>query len=334
MARHRLAPLLLLAALLSPVLGQSKGAGQFGTGSLQVRVTFPDGRRCTIPVHVQLMAGASSNPVAEAYTNDSGMAQFSNVALGNYHLVVSGQGIQDADSGTFEIDNRRQSQYQYVTVIPSHEAKSMGDDAPVLPMTAATDLNIPAAAAKEFDRASDFMTKQEWAKALERLNKALAIYSQYAAAYNNLAVVYARLGDRPHAREALQKAVAFNDHFVPGFVNLAWMDITDRNFGGAEALLDKANTIDPSNPHTLALLSNVELLNRHYDAAIANGRKVHSLSKEPHALVHYIAARSLERENRPSEAIDEFQVFLQEEPSGPRADAVRKELSGLGDKSH
>jgi len=53
------------------------------------------------------------------------------------------------------------------------------------------------------------------------------------------------------------------------------------------------------------------------------------MPQDPHALAHYIAARAWEHENRPAEALTELQTFLQEEPSGPRADAVRKEIAGL-----
>ena len=47
------------------------------------------------------------------------------------------------------------------------------------------------------------------------------------------------------------------------------------------------------------------------------------------AVVHYIAARAYERENRVPDAILELQIFLKEEPTGPRADQVRAELTRL-----
>jgi len=179
------------------------------------------------------------------------------------------------------------------------------------------------------------MAKEDWQKAIERLQHALAIYPRYAAAYNNLAIAYARTGDRTHEREALQRAIGVNDHFAPAFVNLAKMSIADRDFPGAQAFLDKAIAADPANTQTLVLLANVELLEHRYDDAIAHCRKVHSLSApDSHALAHYIAARAFEHQDRPADSIHEFQTFLEEEPSGERADAVRKELSRLQNQSH
>ena len=312
---------LLFACLLSPA------TAQFRTGNLQVRVTFTDGRPCDIRAHVQLMGSASTSPVAESYTNDSGMTSFNNIEIGNYHLIVSGQGIQETDSGLFEVDPRRTSQFLYVTVKSTRKTEQPTLNE--LGTVGAMDLQIPESAAKEFDKATALMAKHDWKKAIERLDKALAIYPQYAAAYNNLGVVYSRIGDRNREREALRKAISLNDHFAPAFVNLAKMAISDRDFPAAEALLDKAAGMDPSNSQNLVLLANVELLDRHYDQAITNCRKVHSLAQGSHSLVHYIAARAFEHENRTSDAVAEFQIFLSEEPSGERAEAVRKELAGL-----
>jgi hypothetical protein len=70
-------------------------------------------------------------------------------------------------------------------------------------------------------------------------------------------------------------------------------------------------------------------LNHNYDQAIASSRKLHSIANTAHALAHYIAARAFEHQNRQDDAVTEFQTFLVEEPTGVRADAVRKEMSGL-----
>jgi tetratricopeptide (TPR) repeat protein len=326
MARCRLATalFLLLHLFLLPLTW-----AQLKSGDIKVRVTLADGHPCNIVVHVQLMPSSSNNPVADAYTNDACMTEFNNLETGNYHLVVSGQGIEETDSEMFEVDNRRTGQYQYVSVKRTKSDDHTNSNLSGTPTVGASDLNIPQNAAKEFDKASEFMAKQDWKKAIERLNKALAIYPKYAAAYNNLGVVYAHMDDRPREREALQKAVGLNDHLAAAFVNLAKMAIADHDMPQAETLLDKATAADPDNSQTLILLANVQLLDLKYDQAIATSRKIHLLAKDSHALCHYISARAFEHENRPADAVAEFQTFLQEEPVGDRAEAVRKELAGL-----
>lgn len=273
------------------------------------------------------MVSAGSTPVGETYTSDSGTTDFDDVEVGNYHLIVSGQGIETTDSGIFEVDSRRGTQFQTVVVKPTQDPSQA--NAPGAPTVAVTDMNLPKAAVKEFDKASELIAKQEWKKAVDELNRALVLYPQYVKAYNNLGVVYARLGDRASERTALEKAVSLDDHFAPAWVNLARMAIVDRDFTIAESLLDKAIALTPTDSETLVILANVELMNLHYDQAIASSRKAHSLGGDSHSLVHFIAARAYEHENQIPDAVTELQTFLREEPTGERADAARRELVSL-----
>ncbi len=312
--------------VLSPLTVFAQGG--MDSGNVNVRVTYANGRRCTDPVRIQLMDASGEGSISDAYSNDAGMAEFSGLRLGNYHVLVSGDSIDTADSGTFNVDARKVSQFVYVTV------KKKGEDDRAKtgqkgPSIAAVDLNIPDRARKEFDKASDLIAKQNWKKAIEFLKKALDIYPKYAAAYNNLGVAYGKTGDRPGERVALLQAVNLNDRFAAAYVNLAKMDIVDHNFPEAESFLGRATTADPTDSHTVLLLANVQLLDQHYDEVISNCRKLHSSPQDPHALVHYIAARAFEHQNRPKEAFGELQTFLQEEPDGPRADAVRREITHM-----
>lgn len=330
MFRRLLVPSLLI---LIPACALAQRPG-VSSGAVQVRVTYTDGHPCQGRLRVQLMDGSSNSSVTEAYTNDSGVLEFSPLAVGTYHVVVSGDGIETTDSEIIEVDPRKGSQSINIVVKRTGESDMPRVKESHAGSVAAVDLNVPAAARKEFDKASECINKQNWKKAIERLNKALQIHPKYAAAYNNLGVVYARTGDRASERQALQQAVSLNDRFAAAYVNLARMDIVDRNFPEAETFLGRAASADPGNAETTVMLANVQLLDHHYDEAIANCHKVHSTPQDPHALAHYIAARAWERENRSGEAVSELQTFLQEEPSGPRADAARKELGALQSRDH
>jgi Flp pilus assembly protein TadD len=274
------------------------------------------------------MESSSSDVIATTFTNDAGMAEFNGVRVGTYHVVVSGDLIENADSGRVEIDSRKISQFAYITVKPkpTENAAAPNDSSASV---AAADLNIPEKASKQFDKASEYIAKQNWKKAIEQLKKAVETYPKYANAYNNLAVAYGHLGDRAGQRAALQQAISLNDHLAPAFVNLAKMDIVDHNFPEAETLLGHATSADPTDTKAIVLLANVQLLDQHYDDAIANCHKLHSMVETAHSLAHYIAARAFEHQNRPNDAFSELQTFLKEEPDGPRAEAARKEIGQL-----
>jgi len=319
--KHKFVLLCFLLIFVSSVRAQFSKA----YGNLKVRLTYTDGRAVDLRPRVQLMN--SAGPVVEDYANEEGMVNFPRVECGIYHVRVTGQGIEDADSGMVEVDERKGAQSLFITVRRVGEGKpgAAGAD----PTVAATDLNIPEKARKEFNKAGDLLSQQEWQKAIERLKRAVELYPNYAAAYNNLAVAYGHLGDRPHEREALEHAIKINDHFAAAFVNLAKMDIRDRNLPEAETLLSKATAADPADPETLMLLANIELVEKQYQEAILNCQKVHAMAHDRYAVVHYIAARAFEHLNRLREAATELQTFLQEEPSGPRTDAARQELTSL-----
>jgi tetratricopeptide (TPR) repeat protein len=116
-----------------------------------------------------------------------------------------------------------------------------------------------------------------------------------------------------------------NDHFALAYLNLGRMHIADGNYPAAESELVKASAFDPNDPMALILLSYAEFMDQHFDAAIATSRKAHAIEK-PHAFVHRVAARALEKKREGANAIAELELFLEEEPPGPRADAARKEL--------
>jgi tetratricopeptide (TPR) repeat protein len=321
--------LLLPAALLLSLsaVAQFKNAG---VGNLKVRVVYTDERAVAAHARVQLMSSASNNPIGEEFTNDLGEVEFYGIDAGNYHVVVMGEGIQDADSGIFEVDGRKGSQSISITVQRTGEGANATK--PGTPSVSVNQLKIPSNAKSKYEEASRLMAKADWTGAIGRLKQAIALYPAYAEAYNNLAAAEARLGNRGRAREALQKAISVDDHFVPALVNLARLEEKDRNHGVAETLFAKAAAIDPSNAETLTLLCRAQLLDKHYDAAISSAQRVHAMPHGSFAIVHYIAARAFQHENRTSDAIAEFKTLLQEEPSGARAEAVRKELAEMESK--
>jgi tetratricopeptide (TPR) repeat protein len=137
------------------------------------------------------------------------------------------------------------------------------------------------------------------------------------------------MNDIPHEEDALKKAVAVDEHFVPALVNYGKLCLSQKNPAQAEILLQKAITAEPTNAETLMLLSYAQYLNRHFDAAITNALQAHSTGHDHPSFVHYIAARAYQQQNQQQQALGQFQMFLQEEPKGPRADHVRADVAKI-----
>jgi|SRR5271167_1091691 len=322
-----------LAAIIVPLLvtsaqAQLRGGIASGVGNVHVHVVLPSGRSAGPHLVVRLMEASMNRILGTTYTNDIGQADFPGVPVGDYHVNVSGDGIETTDSETFPVDSRKVTQAQYVTV------RQVADSGPKpvyshSTMVSAADLNVPQKARQELDKANDAMAEQNWKKSMDHLNKAIAIAPQYATAYNNLAVLYAKMNDLTHEEEALKKAISLDDHFAPSFVNYGKLSLQQKNFPQAEMLLQKAVSAEPNNVVSLMLLADAQYMNRHFDAAIASAQQSHLAAQEHPSFVHYIAARAYQEENRQQEALAEFQRFLQEEPKGPRADHVRGDIAKI-----
>jgi tetratricopeptide (TPR) repeat protein len=284
---------------------------------VRIRVVFSNGG-CDGSMNVRLVA--RSGVAAEAATNEHCEADFNGIPDGTYHVSVSGRDFPDTDT----VISTATGSTEFEVKVPRAGGDNMAPGASI----SAADLRIPAKAQKEFDRANELISRQDYAKAIQTLNHAIAIYPDYAAAYNNLGTIYSKLGDRAHEREALEKAISINDHLATAYMNLARMDMTAGDFASAEAELKKASSSDPLDGITLVLLAYSEFMEHHFDDAIATSRKAHTL-ESAHAFAHQVAARAFEQKRDDANAIAELELFLKEEPSGQRADSARKELASL-----
>jgi len=292
---------------------------------LRVHVAFQNGSGCDSSTKIELMKSAAS--VASGFTDKDCDVSFPGVSPGTYKLVVSGRDLAGIE--TSEITLSQFDTGPIEVQIPRSNPK--GESILSSTSTSVADLKIPKRAAKEFDKASHAMGQQDWKAAAVSLQRAIGIYPQYAAAYNNLGVVYARLGDRSREGEVLQQAIAIDSRYVDAYVNLARMNLAESKFSDAETALRKANSLSSEDGVILVLLTYTEFMNHQLEDAVNDCKKVHALNNVPHAFAHWTAAFALEQKNQIAQAAAEFRMFVSEEPTGERADAARKELANIAD---
>jgi tetratricopeptide (TPR) repeat protein len=191
------------------------------------------------------------------------------------------------------------------------------------------ELGIPSAAQKEFKKANDLISKQQWTRAAERLRRAIAIYPQYAAAYNNLGAAYARMGDMAEARESLEKAITLNDHLSFAYVNLGRVSFAEKDYPRVEAFIEKALSLAAPDAAELTLLAYAQLADRHLDQTIRTGQLAHHSQLTHHAFLHLLVAKADELEGKDEDSARELEQFLNEEPTGKQADQVRRVLANF-----
>ena len=310
--------------LQAQIFGGMRGAN---VGNVHIHVVLANDRNAGPYLTVRLLEGSSDEMVGTSFTNDIGQADFVGVPVGDYHVRVTGDGIESTESPTFEVDNRKVTQSQYVVVRQIEDAgpRPVSSRSTV----SAAELNVPDKARKEVDKANEAMAELNYKKAMEHLNKAIALAPRYATAFNNLSVLYARMNDIPHEEDALKKALAADDHFPPALVNYGKLSLQEKNFPQAESLLQKATSLEPNNAETLMLLADAEYMDRHFKEAVISAQAAHTASRKHPSFVHYIAGRAYQQQNQQQQALAEFKMFLKEEPKGPRADHVRGDIAKI-----
>lgn len=325
-----LCSLLLAGPLLAlPSLAQHLGGSDMGAGALGIHVVELNDHPVTHVMHVRLMGPGGATPVAEGYSDDAGQVTFSGIEPGMYHLLISGEGYEDTDSGSFEVDRRKAAQTMFVRVRPAVNSGAALAGNSKDPMVDVSMLKVPKKARQEYDKGNDQLSQKNWAKGAEHLQKAITLYPDFVNAYNNLAVAYANLGDFAQERAALDHALQLDPHCAQALRNRALLAVREKDPAAAENWMSQAGAADPTNPDVLVLLARLQFARAHYDAMISTAQRIHQLPHEKYAAIHYLAARALESEHRIKDAEAELQVFLLEESKGPRADAARREMGLL-----
>jgi len=325
MSRFTIAILLALTA--ASAWSQQPGADNLCQLTIHVRMS--DGSQPGVYLQVELLSPVGT-PVSMGSTNADGIVYFQVPSGVTYRVKVSGRGIEPTDTEFFILGGQI-SHTQNLSARRAATAAPQG----LSPSISAKEMSVPAKAREEMKKGIEAFDKGDTAKARQRFENAIAIYPQYARAYENLGVIAAKSGDRIKARGLYLKALEVDDTFVPAYLQLARTEIQDKNYSEAEELLNKAMQLNPEMPSIIALLASAEFGSKNYDKALADAQRVHSLPHhEQVANIHLLAAQILEMQNRDKEAIAEYQLFLTEAPNSPQTKAVQQAITDLQAVKH
>lgn len=260
----------------------------------------------------------------EASPNSDGLLRMTVCRNGIYRLRVTGPIIEEA-----VLDDLHPGRGdKLLTVVLQHKLTAQGAKASQ-PMISTRQLAVPKRAKKQLDKANGALRRGNLEDAERYYTKAIKLYPDYAEAENNLGIVLMKQGRRSEGKAAFTRAVTINDHFASAYVNLAKIAIDDKRFSDAYVLSGKALLTEPLNPSALFVAAEAAFFTARYTETIAYARTIHSLPHTSYALVHYLAAKSLEAQNQPEAAINEYHTFLDEDPLDSNAKRARELLSRL-----
>jgi tetratricopeptide (TPR) repeat protein len=95
-------------------------------------------------------------------------------------------------------------------------------------------------------------------------------------------------------------------------------------------LLTKSLQTDPLNAWALTYAAYAELQTKKFDLAITHARAANGVPHPGLASVHIVAANALQATGQQAEALKEYQVYLQEDPSGRDAGRAKEAIASLG----
>lgn len=215
----------------------------------------------------------------------------------------------------------QQPPHQDVTDVPPRQLPvSLGSAAwpatptpktPIVPLgstISVDDLRVPAAAKKELTRFQHSLQSGNMPDCVKHLTKAIHIYSQFAAAHQNLAACYVRLNEYQKAVAEFQTASEMDHHMIQPLLGLAGTFLVLGRYGDAESASRHALEIDPVDPMARYLLGRA-LAFEERDTPETEQLLRTSASQYPDARLA-LASLFLKRNAR-EEALTELRAYMQ-----------------------
>jgi hypothetical protein len=192
-----------------------------------------------------------------------------------------------------------------------------------------TSLLVPKGARKEFEKGDKEARSKHLDAATQHLEKAVAQYDKYAAAWNELGNLYAANREIEKSRQAFEKALAAEPRYIPPYLSLANLELQDQEYELAVETAGKALELDPS----ISVANFIQAIgNFRLNRLDAADKSAKNAEKGPHQNLqglHALHADILMQKQDYSNAAAQMRAYLKEFPRGLFADRMKKELQQI-----
>jgi tetratricopeptide (TPR) repeat protein len=325
MWRSALAALLILSTTLACAQRRPGGVPPIRTSpvELSVRLVYDDNSQSpSEPCRVQLI-NLTGSIVGETFSDSRGEARFSNITDGDYRVKVTGNEIEDSTSDTFSVGTFSAIAIQMVTVKRTAAAQNVAGQ----PISAAA-LGIPDKAREEYEKGLGLLDKKDHDEAIKHFTRATEMYPQFAAALDAIGIAHVTTSPQL-AKADFLRALDADKQFFPAYPHLAQVYMMERDWARAEEVMLQAVPLDPRSAEALYLLAFAQLKQKKYDLVIANMERTHQLDHEKYSLVHFVAGEAYAMSARPQLAIDQYSLYLKEDPLGRNAEMAKSNIEKL-----
>lgn len=305
--------------LMAQGVGGTRGlpGSSDGIHTIQGRIYAPSGKPVSTPLKVRLDSPNTTS--MQTVTDQNGNFNFSRIQAGDYRLTVEG-------GAEFENANEYPSIYR--------EASAGGRTIKLAIFMRLKENfgSIQREAVEAYKKARELDQAGDSKKAIEQLNKALAVYPKFGPALNLLGVQYLKLGQADKAAETLDAAVkAAPDDFLPR-LNYGIALLNQKKFDLAEQHLRMALAKNDAAP-TAHMYLGIALMNlKRLDEAEKELRVAVNSNSTEIAPAHrylggiYWGMREYKR------AADELETYLKLMPNAADAERTKAAIKDLRSK--
>jgi hypothetical protein len=348
------------AGSTSPSTGPQQGPGQpRGPHYVDGRVLLDIGQPAREPVSVELNCGTSSLQVIHTdlkgyfrFTLGEGVQSNADFSASNSDNLMSslssgvnfpgGFGGFSASGASLTGCELRVSVagYQPMTKTITPETSDLGMiDVGTLQLRriagvqgsaiSATSFLVPGRARKEFEKGDKEARSNHLKSATQHLEKAVAEYESYAAAWYELGTIYSSNQENDKAQQAFERAITADPKYIPPYVSLSALELKNQEYEDAVDTAGKAVELDPTIgvAHFIRAVGNFNL-NR-LDAAEQSAREVEKKPHQNFPQLHPLLADILLQKQDYSKAAVEMRAYLKEFPGGPLARETQKKLDQI-----
>jgi Tetratricopeptide repeat len=192
-----------------------------------------------------------------------------------------------------------------------------------------TSLQVPENARKEFEKGEKDARSNHLATAKQHLEKAVALYDKYAAAWNGLGQIYVADRDLDRAHQAFEKAIAVDAQYIPPYVSLAALELQTSQFDGAAETAGKALALDPSVGVASFIQAAADFKLNRLDEAEKSAREAENGPHQNIPQVHVLLAQIFAQKQDYPNALTQLRAYLKESPHGGFVAEAQKNLEGI-----
>ena len=296
-----------------PLMAQGGGGhtlfGDFRVDDQQVSGVKPQA------FQIVLCKVGSSFGSRQTVTNN-GRYRFMDVQNGDYEIVVESDGLEIARiqiliNERVKTDIRRDLSFEW------RADRSVQTERKVQTLSATDYYQRPSENKARFQKAQEWIEKQEPAKAAPILEQVVIADPKDYEAWTELGTVYFKEGNPTRAEETYLRALESRSSFLLAMLNLGKLRLAQKNHDGAIDILSRAVETNQKSPDANYLLGEAYLGARKGSKAVSYLNQAILLDPVGKADVHLRLAALYKGAGLKDKAAAEYEMFLAKKPSYP-----------------